>query len=85
MEIKEESGLTFEFSEGTKVIKFDETRYYTKSFNTFPRSKGVDFIAVAQDFISFIEVKNCLAMREIADGGFFPIIRKGRQAKNDYG
>ena len=36
MEIKEESGLTFEFSEGTKVIEFDETRYYTKSFNTFP-------------------------------------------------
>ena len=81
MEIKEESGLAFEFSEGTKVIKFDETRYYTKSFNTFPRSKGVDFIAVAQDFISFIEVKNCLGDEGNCRWRIFPNNQKRETSK----
>ncbi len=60
MEIKEESGLKFGFPHGSHVIKFDDTNYYRNLFNSFPESKGVDFIAVEKDSISFIEVKNCL-------------------------
>ena len=59
MEIKEESGLMFGFPEGSKVIKFDDTEFYRKSFNILPDSKGVDFIALEKNRISFIEVKNC--------------------------
>lgn len=59
MEIKEESGLKFAFPDSTKVIKFDDTMFYRKSFNALPESKGVDFITVAENSIAFIEVKNC--------------------------
>lgn len=59
MKIKEESELKFGFSDDSKVIKFDDTIFYRKFFNALPGSKGVDFIAVEKDSISFIEVKNC--------------------------
>lgn len=58
MEI-EESGLRFEFPDNTKVVKFDDTVFYRKSFNALPDSKGVDFISVTKDTIAFIKVKNC--------------------------
>lgn len=64
MEIREESGLKFEFSQGSLVTKFDDTKYYRKLFNALPESKGVDFIAVEKNSISFIEVKNCLGDEE---------------------
>ena len=60
MEIKEESGLKFRFPEGNAIIKFDDTQYYRTLFHALPESKGVDFIAVGNDTISFIEVKNCI-------------------------
>lgn len=60
MEIKEESGLKFGFPHGNHVIKFDDTSYYRSLFNSFPESKGVDFVAVGKDSIAFIEVKNCV-------------------------
>lgn len=60
MEIKEESRLKFAFPDGSKVIKFDDTIFYRKFFNSLPDSKGVDFIVTENDSISFIEVKNCL-------------------------
>lgn len=60
MEIKEESGLKFGFPDGNIAIKFDDTKYYRDSFNALPGAKGVDFISVGKDAISFIEVKNCL-------------------------
>lgn len=59
MEIREESSLKFRFSDGSKVVKFDDTIFYRKFFNGLPDSKAVDFIAVEADKISFIEVKNC--------------------------
>lgn len=59
MVIKEESGLKFIFSDGSSVIKFDDTAYYRKYFNALPSAKGVDFISVKDDSIAFIEVKNC--------------------------
>ena len=59
MVIKEESRLQFAFSDDSKVIKFDDTAYYRNLFNALPDSKGVDFISVKDDFIAFIEVKNC--------------------------
>ena len=62
MVIKEESGLQFGFPDGTLVVKFDDTKYYRNSFNVLPESKGVDFISVGKDSISFIEVKNCLGV-----------------------
>ena len=60
MEIREESGLKFGFPDENIVIKFDDTKYYRNLFNALPGSKGVDFISVGKDAISFIEVKNCL-------------------------
>lgn len=60
MEIREESGLKFGFSERDIVVKFDDTKYYRDLFNALPGSKGVDFISIGKDAISFIEVKNCL-------------------------
>ena len=57
--IKEESGLKFDFPEQSTVIKFDDTRFYRDYFNKLPEAKGVDFIAVDKDKIAFIEVKNC--------------------------
>lgn len=60
MEVKEESGLKFGFREGSNVIKFDDTEFYRKSFNTFSASKGVDFIVAEKGQVAFIEVKNCI-------------------------
>lgn len=60
MVIKEESGLKFEFPDGNFVVKFDDTKFYRNLFNVLPESKGVDFISVGKDDISFIEVKNFL-------------------------
>lgn len=60
MKIKEESRLKFGFPDDSKVIKFDDTIFYRKFFNTLPNSKGIDFIAVETDNISFIEIKNCI-------------------------
>ena len=59
MEIREESGIKFGFTEDCVAVKFDDTQYYRGSFNALPESKGVDFITVKRDSISFIEVKNC--------------------------
>lgn len=60
MEIREESGLKFGFPDGNTVIKFDDTKYYRDLFNALPGAKGIDFISVGKEAISFIEVKNCL-------------------------
>ena len=57
--IREESGLKFQFSENDTVIKFDYTKFYRDYFNKLPGAKGVDFISVNKDKIAFIEVKNC--------------------------
>ncbi len=57
--IKEESGLKFQFPENDTVIKFDDTKFYRDYFNKLPEAKGVDFISVDKDKIAFIEVKNC--------------------------
>ena len=57
--IKEESGLKFQFSTNDTVIKFDDTKFYREYFNKLPEAKGVDFISVDKGKIAFIEVKNC--------------------------
>lgn len=57
MEIREESGLRFRFPDDSKIIKFDDTVFYRKFFNTLPDSKGVDFIAAEKDSLSFIEIE----------------------------
>jgi len=54
-----ESGITFDFSENTKCLKFDETKYYTNYFNKLPNAKGVDFILSSSKSLVFLEVKNC--------------------------
>ena len=59
MEI-EESRLKFKFPDKSHVIKFDDTKFYRNLFNSLPESKGIDFIAIENDSISFIEVKNCI-------------------------
>jgi hypothetical protein len=55
----EESRMKFEFPDNSDVIKFDDTSYYRKEFNTLPGAKGVDFISVDREYVAFIEVKNC--------------------------
>lgn len=43
--IKEESGLKFQFPGKDTVIKFDDTKFYREYFNKLPEAKGVDFIS----------------------------------------
>lgn len=57
--ILDEGRLRFTFP-GEKAIKFDDTRFYKKRFNKFSGSKGVDFICDTNDFLLFLEVKDCL-------------------------
>ena len=52
--IKEESGLKFQFPENDMVIKFDDTKFYRDYFNKLPGAKGVDFISVNKDKIAFL-------------------------------
>lgn len=58
--VREESGLKFQFPENDTVIKFDDTKFYRDYFNKLPKAKGVDFISVDKNKIAFIEVKNCI-------------------------
>ena len=44
--VREESGLKFQFPENETVIKFDDTKFYRDYFNKLPNAKGVDFISV---------------------------------------
>ena len=83
MEIREESRLSFEFPEDTKVIKFDETDFYRSSFNAFSNSKGMDFITVSKDNISFIEVKNCLGDEGNCRWRIFPNNQKKETSRTD--
>lgn len=76
MEIREESGLKFGFPDENIVIKFDDTKYYRDLFNALPGSKGVDFISVGKDAISFIEIKNCLGDEGNCRWRIFPNNRK---------
>ena len=57
--VLEESNMQFEFPDSLTAVKFDEESFYRNSFNKFPESKGVDFITDGNEFIAFIEVKNC--------------------------
>ncbi len=76
MEIREESRLKFGFPDTSHVVKFDDTRFYRKIFNTLPGAKAVDFIAVEEDNISFIEVKNCVGDEGNCRWRIFPDNRK---------
>lgn len=54
----EESRLLFQFAEGVQFLKLDETPFFTNRFSVLQGSKGVDFIAVQDNALYFIEVKN---------------------------
>ena len=54
-----ESNLEFDFVGNITATKFDDTDFYKKSFQHMPNAKGVDFIAISNETIIFIEVKNC--------------------------
>lgn len=54
-----EGNLRFNFS-SDRAIKFDDTLFYRNSFNPMPGAKGVDFICDSNDFLLFLEVKDCL-------------------------
>ena len=73
--IKEESGLKFQFPKNDTVIKFDDTKFYRDYFNKLPEAKGVDFISVDKNKIAFIEVKTVPEMREIVGGELHRIIK----------
>ena len=55
----EESNLTFVFPRDIIVSKFDDGKFYRKSFGKMPGSKGVDIIADSGDMLQLIEIKNC--------------------------
>ena len=55
----EESNLTFVFPKDIIVSKFDDGRFYRKSFGKMPGGKGVDIIADSGDMLQLIEIKNC--------------------------
>ena len=54
-----EGNLRFNFS-SDRAIKFDDTLFYRNSFNPMPGAKGVDFVCDSNDFLLFLEVKDCL-------------------------
>lgn len=54
-----ESNLNFDFLNNIQVAKFDNTKYYEKYFKAMTHSKGVDFIFIANDSLTLMEVKNC--------------------------
>ena len=55
----EESNLTFVFPRDITVSKFDDGKFYRKSFGKMPGGKGVDIIADSGDMLQLIEIKNC--------------------------
>ena len=57
MEINE-SNLNFRFKSDF-ALKFDDTQFYRRTFNSLPNSKGVDILYnSAQNFV-MLEIKNC--------------------------
>lgn len=54
-----ESSINFNFPDDIPVDKFDDTGYYQKYFKTMTHAKGVDFIFIANDSLTLMEVKNC--------------------------
>ena len=57
MEINE-SGLKFCFAQET-ALKFDDTEFYRKQFNSLPGSKGVDILYDSTECFVMLEIKNC--------------------------
>lgn len=58
--IMTEGRLQFDFGADATAMKFDDTKFYRKSFaERMPEGKGVDFIALTKDRLMLIEVKNC--------------------------
>lgn len=53
-----ESRLEFHFAEGWQVIKYDDEPAYRKMTELMPGMKGIDFLALHDDVLYFIEVKN---------------------------
>lgn len=53
-----EGNLQFEFAEGVKAIKFDETPYYKRFKDCMPENKGVDILAYNEQHFTFIEIKD---------------------------
>lgn len=72
----EESGMKFEFPDDSSVVKFDDEKFYRKSFNVLPGSRGVDFISMDEKAVAFIEVKNCLGEEGNNRWRIFPNNRK---------
>ena len=57
--IIDEGMLRFSFDGSTKALKFDESDFYRKRFNSFPGSKGIDILAESEEMVQLIEVKDC--------------------------
>lgn len=56
--IIKEGNLQFEFEEGVKAIKFDDTFYYGRFKDCMPGNKGVDILAYDAEHFTFIEIKD---------------------------
>ena len=54
-----ESNLKFVFNGNVEAIKFDNSAFYAKRFNTLPEGKGVDIILDCPSCCQLIEIKNC--------------------------
>lgn len=55
----EESSLIFTFDKDTDAVKFYDTDFYRRRFNSFPGAKGIDILAESNEIIQLIEIKNC--------------------------
>ena len=72
-----EGMLDFQFpDECSDVIKFDDTPFYRKYFNNLSQSKGVDFLALVENTILFIEVKDCFGTESDNRWRIFPDNKK---------
>ncbi len=72
----EESRMRFEFPDDSRVVKFDNEKFYRTSFNALPGSRGVDFISANEEALAFIEVKNCVGDEGNNRWRIFPDNRK---------
>ena len=66
-----EGKLDVEFAKQYRVVKFDKTNFYT-CFKSLDGAKGVDFIALSDNDILFLEIKDCKGHESENEWRIFP-------------
>lgn len=68
----EESNMVFQFPEGFKVVKLDDSSFYKKHYVSLTTSKSIDFLIFHENTYFLIEVKN------------FKLSLKNKETKNRF-